>query len=415
MLGTRLASLSSLAGKSNIVSVILVGNALVWYFTVLRILQIPSIGNNWVWLVHFSTLILAAFAGASLAKHMERSRFLILWMIMGITASTLLFTLENASGILVYLVSSFLGLSLGLGMPACMSYFTDAVPIEKRGRVSGITLLACGIGIIAFGFPEFIEPSNLPLVGAVLGIWRFSSLAVFLSAKNYRRTERKENEPSYKKVFSQRSFMLYFIPWILFSFVNYLAVLPPPSYLEGSLVTVQSAFMGGAAVLGGFLIDVVGRKRISIAGFAMLGVGAAILGMVGPDLVTIFASGATIPPWVLSVLYFNSAIDGIALGFLFVLFVLTIWGDLGHSSSSDKFYALGVTPFFASKLLELTVGPLILNNVSGTMAFFLTAFFLFLAVLPLVYAPETLPEKTMRERELKIYVEKAQEIAQEYY
>jgi len=35
--------------------------------------------------------------------------------------------------------------------------------------------------------------------------------------------------------------------------------------------------------------------------------------------------------------------------------------------------------------------------------------------LPLVYAPETLPEKTMRERELKIYVEKAQEVAQEYY
>jgi hypothetical protein len=30
-----------------------------------------------------------------------------------------------------------------------------------------------------------------------------------------------------------------------------------------------------------------------------------------------------------------------------------------------------------------------------------------LAVLPLIYAPETLPEKTMKDRELKSYIEKA--------
>ena len=37
---------------------------------------------------------------------------------------------------------------------------------------------------------------------------------------------------------------------------------------------------------------------------------------------------------------------------------------------------------------------------------------LFLAVLPLVYAPETLPEKTMKDRELKKYLEKAQKIVE---
>jgi hypothetical protein len=40
---------------------------------------------------------------------------------------------------------------------------------------------------------------------------------------------------------------------------------------------------------------------------------------------------------------------------------------------------------------------------------------LFLAVLPLFYAPETLPEKVRKERELKFYVEKAQEVAQKYF
>jgi hypothetical protein len=33
-----------------------------------------------------------------------------------------------------------------------------------------------------------------------------------------------------------------------------------------------------------------------------------------------------------------------------------------------------------------------------------------LAVLPLMYAPETLPEKRIRERELKQYIEKAKRI-----
>jgi hypothetical protein len=33
--------------------------------------------------------------------------------------------------------------------------------------------------------------------------------------------------------------------------------------------------------------------------------------------------------------------------------------------------------------------------------------FLFIAVLPLLYAPETLPEKIMKDRALKGYVEKA--------
>ncbi|HYA77782.1 MAG TPA: hypothetical protein VEF91_03615, partial [Verrucomicrobiae bacterium] len=40
------------------------------------------------------------------------------------------------------------------------------------------------------------------------------------------------------------------------------------------------------------------------------------------------------------------------------------------------------------------------------------AFFLFLAVLPLLYAPETLNEKTIMARQFKTYIEKAQKIAQ---
>jgi len=111
-----------------------------------------------------------------------------------------------------------------------------------------------------------------------------------------------------------------------------------------------------------------------------------------------------------TILYFNAIVDGIAWGLLLVLFVLVLWSDLSYGSTSDKYYALGILPFFASRFLEITIGRDIINifNENRAALFSLTAFFLFLAVLPLVYAPETLPEKTIKKREMKSYVEKAQ-------
>jgi MFS family permease len=399
------AGLSSLANKSNVVSIVLVANALVWYLTVLLLLQSPVVKSTALTLVvHFSALVISAFAGASYGKKMERSRFLILWLILGIVSSVTVFALSASSEIMIGLVSLFLGFSLGFGMPACMSYFTDSVPVESRGRVSGIALFASAVGMVALGFAASAHFSgDLFLVGSILVAWRLSSLLVFLWARDYRKIEPKERVFSYRLVLNQHSFILYFVPWVMFSLINYLAV---PSYNDEYLRLVQAVFMGGAAVVGGFFVDSVGRKRMAIAGFALLGAGTAVLGFSGNSL-------SDISPLVL---YFNSAIDGISWGFLLVLFVLTLWGDLSNSSSSDKYYALGVMPFFVSKLLELIVGPFILEGITSTASLFsVTAFFLFLAVLPLVYAPETLPDKIMKKRELKIYVEKAQEIAEKYY
>jgi MFS family permease len=400
-----LSDLSDLGMKKNLVSIILIGNALVWYSSVLSSLE--SINPSTLVLsVHFSALILSALAGASFARHIERSRFLILWMTMGIIASLMLSALGSPSEMLSCLVSLCLGLSFGFGMPACMSYFTDNVPIDSRGRVSGLAMFASGIGIVGFGFAV---GSDIFLTGLILGVWRLLSLLVFLWAKDYRRVERKESIRSYKQVLSRHSFILYFVPWVMFSLVNYLLPITPFSgvAIETSdfamAQTVQAVFMGGAAVLGGFLVDSIGRKPIAIAGFSMLGMGAAVLGFLSNTPLAI---------------YFNAMVDGVAFGFLLLLFVLALWGDLSQGSSSDKYYAAGVMPFFASRLLQLTVGPYIVESIDANSAsalFSFTAFFLFLAVLPLVFAPETLPEKVKKERELKFYIEKAQEVAQKYY
>jgi hypothetical protein len=47
-------------------------------------------------------------------------------------------------------------------------------------------------------------------------------------------------------------------------------------------------------------------------------------------------------------------------------------------------------------------------------AFSVAAFFLFLAVLPLISAPETLPEKKMELRRLRSFAEEAQKAKEKY-
>ena len=112
--------------------------------------------------------------------------------------------------------------------------------------------------------------------------------------------------------------------------------------------------------------------------------------------------------------YFYTLADSIAWGIFFVIFIFTIWGDLSFGASGDKYYAIGGLPFYISNFLRLTIGSYIAEAVSSQSIFSFTAFFLFLAVIPLMFAPETLPEKKIKERELKKYIEKAKKIKEKY-
>jgi len=407
MLKKQSYSLSGLGTKTNLTNILLVANAFVWYYTVLAAMQeavgrlspAGSLTSIMVWAIHFSGLIFSALIGASLAKKIERTRLLMLWMILGIISSMALFALNSSSVFIISLIGLLLSVSLGLGMPTCVSYYTDNIQVENRGRIGGVTLLASGVGILAFGLASIGDPL---ILGIVLAAWRSLSLVVFLSFRSKEKFEAKKNFVSYKLIISQHSFILYFVPWVMFSLVNYLTGPLQPNIDADTTVIlnlIQTCFLGLFAVIGGFWLDSVGRKRIAIVGFALVGLGAAILGVAPTNPLS----------W-----YFNAMVNGTAWGFLLVLFILTIWSDLSYSLSSDKYYALGAMPFFVSKFLELNLGAEIGANVPATALFSFTAFFLFLAILPLIYAPETLPEKHIRDMELKTYLEKARKIKEKH-
>jgi len=400
--------ISGFGSKIAATNIVFVANAIVWYASILMVLEstIGHVGEEtWlkpesqiiIWCIHFAALIFSALIGAKISKRISRMRFLLVWMTLNVASSLTLFGLNYTNPIITASLVILYGVSFGIGMPTCMSNYSDSIPVEKRGRISGLIMLISGIGIFAFA----AAPIGSLEIGIALSIWRLSSLVVLLAFRLSVKVDFKKGATSFKHVLGQRSFLAYYIPWVLFSFVNFLVPLQPTAAGETAETTllIQTVFLGIFAVVGGFLLDTIGRKRIAIAGFVMLGLSAAARGI--------------IPPNIVSITYFSAIFEGTAWGLLLVLFLLTLWGDLSYSFSSDKYYALGVVPFFVSMLIQVTIGEQIAINISNQgQLFSFAAFFLFVAVLPLFYATETLPERLMKERDLKSYAEKALKNAQ---
>lgn len=150
--------------------------------------------------------------------------------------------------------------------------------------------------------------------------------------------------------------------------------------------------IGGISMLiGGFLSDRIGRKRLIIAAYAMMGVGYAMLS---------FASQNKL------VFYSYIALDGTAWGIFFLMFLLLIWGDLAQARIKNRYYLVGTMPFIIATYITPIVRPYI-GAIPLTAAFSFASFFLFVAVIPLMIAPETLSEKVIKDQDLKGYAEKA--------
>jgi len=112
-------------------------------------------------------------------------------------------------------------------------------------------------------------------------------------------------------------------------------------------------------------------------------------------------------------LYLFLTLDGITWGLFVSVFFMAIWGDLGENREKEKYYALGGLPNLLANFVSILISPYA-SAISPTAAFSFASFFLFLAVIPLMYAPETLPEKKIRERELKGYIDKAKKVKEKY-
>jgi MFS family permease len=375
-----------------------------WYYMTLTlidtILDNPNITDvqTIVWTAYYASVIVSGIVGYVLSKKIVRPKLLYLWTILGIVSSLFPVLFSNFTAPQLLITSIFLGVSFGLGMPSCLAYFADYTIIENRGRVGGIILLIINLSvpILTTTFTIF----GLTLISIILVIWRGMGLIIFF-VKPKKELPEKTKSDSFTSIFHNRTFLLYFGVWFMFCLVDrfetpfQINFLGDANYLIVMLGSLLASFF---AFFGGVLSDWVGRKRVVLYGFATLGISYAIITIVTTGLFS---------------RYFFLTIGSISTGMLWVVFLLIIWGDLAQSGTKEKYYLIGEIPLFLASILQQFLVPYV-ASIPATNAFSLAAIFLFLAVFPLLYASETLPEKKIELRRLRSFAEDAKKAREKY-
>jgi len=383
---------------------IIVVNTFSWYFPlyfffqdVLEKSQLGEFVLFTTFSVHYIGAIVSAVIGAAIVrKFSNRNTLLYLWMLIGIMTSGMLITFDVGNEAYLLCVSFFLGFSLGLGFPSGLAYFGDHSYEENRGRLGGITFFASSISMLIIGLLVSVSPFAVSVL--FLTFWRGIGLFLFYLIES--KLERRQNmtDVSYKSILLDKFFALYLVPWVMFCLVNFFEA-PIVNNFVGAdfvlLISIAEYGIGGlSAIIAGKFADSVGRKRMVILGFILLGIGYAVLGL--------FSS--TIVSW-----YLYTVLDGIAWGIFILMFYLVIWADLAGNRIKEKYYLIGVLPFIVSGYIQVLFTPYA-ESIPISVAFSLASFFLFLAVLPLLYAPETLSEKEMEKKRLKKYLEDVKKV-----
>jgi len=408
-MGKKTAITSALFQREFLSVLIVVVNAFSWYFplyllfqSLLENFQMDSTLLLMAFGVQFAAAICSAIIGTAVVKRFpSRDTFLSAWMFVGIIASTLMVTLETFNMTYILLVSFLLGFSLGLGFPSCLAYFGDHSTVENRGWLGGVTFFVAGFCILFIGL--IVSFSTLLIGAMTLAVWRGIGLLLFLLTRTKKDiSKEKALEISYRSVLLDRSFLLYFIPWVMFAMINFLET-PIIHLVFGkelvSLIQLAEFGMGGCvALLCGRFADSVGRKRVIIVGFIMLGIGYAMLG---------FFQGITL------FRYLYIIMDGVAWGIFLPMFFLVVWSELAGNRIKEKYYLIGLVPFLIASYSLILFTPFA-TGVEVSAAFSLASFFLFIAVLPLLYAPETMPEKKIELKRLRKFADDAKKAKEKY-
>jgi len=388
-------------------ALVLIFNSFSWYFPLFILFtnQLNQLQLGYSQLIiiygfHYAAVASSAFLGNRLGEKIGRNKLLSIWIILGVF-STALLLLSSSNIPVICAISILLGVSLGLGFPSCLAYFEDNLTSERKGMIGGVTFACTFVAITIVGVLTTITNFTTSIVG--LSLWRLIGLLFFLFLKtdgNYTQTK-----VSYLNIFRERSFLLYFVPWTIFCVINFFQAPFFDTQLQRQYMDTNLSYMISlgefgigaiSMVIGGYLSDKIGRKRLIIAAYALVGVGYALLS---------FASSSKL------VFYSYVLLDGIAWGIFFLMFFLIVWGDLAQTRIKNRYYLLGAMPFILATYISPIVKPYV-GKIPLFYAFSFASFFLFLAVIPLMVAPETLPEKVMKDQDLKSYAEKAIKQAQ---
>jgi len=395
----------SVVRKDLFIAFFLLFNVFSWRYVMLLIidsilsdLHVTYTQDTTIWVAYYSAIIGSGLVGSILSSKISRLNLLYFWVILGAVLSSLPALVNSFTVTHAMLISILLGTSFGLGMPSCLAYFADCTHLENRGQISGITWLVTNLSAPLFAFS--FGMLDLKASSLIFAAWRAFGLFVFFLKPEKRIDSEIKTKNSFISILRNKSFALYFTAWLMFNLIDSFER-PILDYIFGDFQYILAAPVIGSVftLIAGVSCDRIGRKRVALYGFVAMGIAYAIVGI----------APATLFSW-----YFFITTESISWAIFFVVFILILWGDLSESGNREKYYVIGAaTPYFLSDIVRMLSAPFV-TFIPASSAFSLASFFLFLAVLPLLYAPETLPERKIELRRLRRYVEKAKKLQQEY-
>jgi MFS family permease len=377
-------------------------SALSWFFvfTLNFGTFFQNVTNDKIWIfagevLFFVLGILSALFGVYISERFDRRKLLIWSISLGILSALPLAIFQgNAFSLLL---GSLLGFSFGLGFPSAAALFSDLTEIESRGRSTGILVLIT-FTLILVGMAVSQVSSLLELI--VLSVV-MRSLGYLSLIRDQRRKENRKVE-TWSSILSRRNLILYLLPWIIFNLVSGLANfiypgLPETPAFESAInIGNLTQFIGVAvfSLVSGFVCDRYGRKPPIIIGILIFGISFAVLGVVpSPESVI-----------------FQNTIFGVAWGFCMVAYFV-IPADLARSTSREKHYALINVSAFVGFTGTVTLPVILGTSVPVSILSPILSILLFVSVVPVLFASETIPD-VLKSRRVQEHVEKiAREVA----
>jgi MFS family permease len=339
-----------------------------------------------------------ALTASFIGERISRRKLLVFSIFLG-TFSTILMTLLQGT-ISAAVLSSLAGMSLGLGLPGSVALVADYTVVEERARVSGIVIL--GTFIVAFATIAVTRILNFGILSTILlfAVVRSTSFLALVIDKCDRPVPIVKERPHLPTTV-YREFFFYLFPWVMFSIASSLAwnIIPQKDYPTEIIIgnMLRYVFIAVFGLVSGVMADRFGRKWPIVIGLIVLGVGFNLLGF--------NFTGTSV------VIYL--AISGVTWGSFFVVF-LAVPGDLSVLGSREKFYALGyILPLAIMFSFVAIPGPDLSPFLSASSFAQILSVFLYISIVPVWRAKETLQESKIQERKMKEYAERAGKIVQE--
>ena len=347
------------------------------------------------------SVIGSALFGSLFVKRVSRKNIIFYSTLLGVLSSISLVFFYDP--LWAFFCSILGGVSFGFVMPSVASYFTDSTVPEERGRVSGFIVLSVFIFLVVCALVNnsLGESNSIGILSVTICLRLTGFLPFFFDSIG----NNVHSQKSWSEILKYRDFLIYALAFILFnicsglvSFIWHLMpdLIDSSDYIAANQSSTIVRYVGIViiSVVTGFLADRVGRKKPVIIGVVILGIAYALVGLnLTPDTY-----------------FLQMVFSGLAWGILIVLYIV-IPGDLAFVGSEEKFYILGVIiPSFVLYTGINGAGRFFILDVPlDIFSTFLSAI-LFVSVIPILYAKETLSESKIKMARIKDHIKKVHEL-----